>query len=361
MSTASYTISTTSYDSPFSASENYPDHSSSVLVTLSMFTSASHEDKLSGYTLDPDIQRNDVNNNRCDTYTIFYTTTDGTVGVYWLYRFVKHWLNDGVTTGITYEPSVSPNHGWLTWTDNSTHIQFEGTATDSSHAVEYELTVIAKLQSDGSQVDSFSTNFTIASNQPPIIGTMRSISINVPKGVIWGNGDNVIQDPENDALTITILVEGVSVDWISINMTDYNFLAWAKNENAGDHVVTVIVYDGYNTPVNTSFILTIIENYDPIAQDIFIQDAETGVNEYVSVVFLSVDDYFNDPENRPMTASVLQYNGDPLPSFLTYNSSNNTMYGTPTNNDVNDWLISYVATNDNGNFSNITFTLSVKP
>ena len=136
--------------------------------------------------------------------------------------------------------------------------------------------------------------------------------------------------------------------------------ARARNENAGNCNVTVRVFDGYNTAVNTSFILTIIPNYNPYSYDKYITDIETGINEYVSTEFLFVGNLFIDPENVSMTASVILYNGDPLLSFLIFNQTNNTIYGTPTSSDVNDWLIAYVATNDNWYSGNITFTLSVK-
>ena len=328
--TTGYTISTTMYNGAFSANESYPDHSLSTLETLSMFTSASNEHKLSGYTLEPDIQRYDSNSNRCDAYTIFYVPNNGTVGSKWVYRFGKHWLYDGVTTGVDYEFTLSPNNGWLTLTDNTTHLHFEGTVTNASHSGVYVLNVIAKLQSDGSQVDSYTSNFTIAGNQPPVVNSMRDVTLTVPKAIIWDNPGTVIEDPENDTLTLTLLVDNVSATWISINPENYAFTGWPSNAIAGAHNITVIVNDGFNDPVNTSFTVTIVANYDPYSVGIYISDVDTGVNEFVSVVFLPVDDLFDDPENSPMTGSVLRFNGDPLPSFLTFNSSNNTMYGTPT-------------------------------
>ena len=334
-----------------------------MLVTQSALAPTARENILSGYKLDPDIQRTDANGNTCDTYTIFYTPpSNGAFATQWAYRFNKFWLNDGITTGIDYEPSILPNYGWLTWTDNSTHFDFSGTVISNAHAGEYELTVVAKLQSDCSQVDILTANFTITPNKSPIIGNMKSMSINVPYEVSWGNGDDVIQDPEGDSLTINVLVDGVAVDWISINTTIYSFTVLAKNENAGDRNVTVIVNDVYNTAVNTSFTLTINPDYNPFSTGKYIANVETGINEYVLVELFSVDDFlFTDLMNVSMTASLILHNGDPLPSFLSFNPTNNTMYGTPTSRDINDWFIAYVATNDNGDSGRITFTLSVKP
>ena len=362
MSTASYTISTTSYDSPFSANGNYPDHSLSVLETLSLFTSTSHENKVFGYTLDPDMQRNDSAGTSCDANTIFYTAINGSVGVQWYYKFTKTWLNNGNTTDITYYPSISPDNAWLTWTDNNTRIDFTGTATDGAHADDYVLTIEAKY-SNNTVADTYTTNFTINGNQPPTIGNLWSPTITVLYATawVWDNGETVIQDPENDPLNITLYANATeNPSWISINSTTYGFKASPTNPDAGTYVITVSVNDGYNTAVNNTFSLTVVENYDPDPKEV-INNVEVGVNEYISVEFLPIKDLFADPENRPMTPSLLRYSGDALPSFLAFNVSNNTMYGTPTKDDVRDWLMAYIATNDNGYSDNITFTLSVKP
>ena len=361
MSTANYIISSALYDDAFSANRNYPDYSRLKLETQSVFTSTAYEHELSGYTLDPDIQRRDVNGNTCNINSLLHAPTNGVVGTYWAYEFDKAWMYNGVTAGIDFEPSVLPNYGWITWIDNVTHFKFSGISDSNAHAVEYELTIVVKLQSDGSQVDTFTRNFTIQPNQPPTIGNMMNISINVPLKLSWGNGNNVIQDLDGDPLTITLEVDGLSVDWISISTTTYSFTALAKKENVGDHNVTVIVSDMYNIAVNTSFTLTVNLGNSPYSNGKYIANIETGINEYVSVEFLPVDDLFTDPLNVPMTASLILTNSDPLPSFFSFNPTNNTMYGTPTSSDVNDWFIAYVATNDNGYSGSITFTLSVKP
>ena len=223
MSTANYTISTTLYDGAFSANQNYPDNSRSTLETQPVFTFTAYEHELSGYTLDPDIQRTNANGDTCDLKNVLYIPKNGIVGTEWVYIFNKAWLYDGVTTEINYEISLSPNNSWLTWTNNTTHLDFRGTVALNAHAVEYELTVVAKLRSDGSQVDKFTTNFTIKPNHPPTIRNMKNVFIYVPYGAFWGNGDDVIQEPEGDTLTITIVVDGLSITWISINTTNYDF------------------------------------------------------------------------------------------------------------------------------------------
>ena len=362
MSTASYTISTTSYDSPFSASGNYPDSSSSMLVTLPLFTSVSHENLVNGYTLDPDMQRNDSTGTSCDANTIFYTAVNGSVGVQWDFKLAKDLLNNGNTIGITYVPSVLPDNAWLTWTENTTHIDFTGTVTNGAHVGDYVLTIEAK-QPDNTVVDIYTTGFAINDNLPPTIGGLYSLSITVSytNSWVWNTSPRAIQDPENDALTITLYANNtMNPSWISINTTTYQFKASPTNPEAGVYEITVSVDDGHNTPVNETFNLTVVENYGPEPKEI-INDVEVVVSESISVEFLPITDLFTDPQNRPMTPSFLQYDGDALPSFLAFNVSNNTMYGTPTKDDVGDWLLAYIATNDNGHSSNITYTLSVKP
>ena len=363
MSIDNYTISTTLYDDAFSADQNYPDHSTSTLETQSVFTSTTHEHKLSD-TLDPDKQRTDSNNDTCDVNSIFYNANNGSVGVLWQYKFKKAWLNNGDTTGINYTYSISPDNGWLSSTNNDTYIFFTGTTTNNLHAAEYELTVIATFRSNNTQADTFSTSFTILPNQPPTIGNIwgPSITVNYSVVVKWSNGNNVIQDPEGDALTITLYVDGVAdPTWISIDPVTFGFSASPKNPDAGARVIKVSVEDGFNPTVNKTFILEVIENYDPDPKNGIISNIEVLQNKYFSTQLLTVNDYFSDPENRPMTASLLLYNGDPLPSFISYDSYNNTLSGTPTSDDVGDWLIANIATNNINYSYNISFIIRVWP
>ena len=76
--------------------------------------------------------------------------------------------------------------------------------------------------------------------------------------------------------------------------------------------------------------------------------------------FDPIDELFTDPDNRPMVGNVVQANGDPLPSFMSFNSSNNTLTGNPTSSHIGNWNFMYVATDDYNHTSNTTFIMTVK-
>ena len=60
-----------------------------------------------------------------------------------------------------------------------------------------------------------------------------------------------------------------------------------------------------------------------------------------------------------MTSSLRLANGDPLPNFLSYNNITNVINGFASSHHINTWVISYVATDEQGYQSEINFKLII--
>ena len=290
------------------------------------------------------------------------SASNGQVGFDWQYEFTKAWMNEVESETLTFTCSVTPDNGWMSCTQNATHIKFSGKPVDNAHAVEYELQVLtADVHSDVSD-HNFTTNMTIIPNDPPVIGTMESHSLLAPDGLTWSYGANLITDPESLSFNVLVQFDGSSLpSWVTFESSTNSFaVITSDNSYVGVHNISYIATDDYNSPVVKNFTLAIVENFAPQIKK-FISNAAIVNFNYLYVKFLPVDELFEDPDNRTMTASITQYNGDPLPSFLSYNQINNDMYGTPDFVHVGDWILTYVATDDHNLTNGITFTLTVKP
>ena len=270
-------------------------------------------------------------------------------------------MNDTESESLTYTGSITPDPGWITFTQNSTHLIGQGTPSDNAHATTYNFTVMTTDPYTDVADHNWTAAFTIIKNDPPAIGTMENKSLLAPDGITWSYGTVLSSDPEGLTYTKGLEVNGSSSipNWLTYDLSNFTFsVVTTSNANKGDHTITVIVTDDYNIAVKKSMTLTINENMAP-QRNKFIPNYGIVNYNLLTIEFEAIDVMFTDPDNRTMTPKLVQGNGDPLPSFLEYNSVSNTLSGTPFSVHVGEWPISYVAIDDHALESNITFKISV--
>ena len=175
-----YTVNTTAYNNAFSSDGTYPDSSISTISTLPLYYSTLYERYIIFYLTDPDIQRDDVNGSSCGHSSLLHYAGAQIVYNPWVYIFNKALLNRAVITGINYSVSITPDNGWISWTENSTHFYFSGTPSNNTYAVEYNITITATDQTTNAVVDSLYSIFSIYANDPPVIGNMDPKVIQTP-------------------------------------------------------------------------------------------------------------------------------------------------------------------------------------
>jgi len=204
--------------------------------------------------------------------------------------------------------------------------------------------------------------FTIIVNDPPVIGIMTNQSLLAPDSHSWAYGSSLTSDPEGLSYTRALRVNGSASipSWLHYDLSDYSlWLITSSNAYAGDHLVTVVITDDFNTEVTKSFTLTIYTNSAPQRQK-FISSYSVVNYNLLTIVFESITTLFVDPDGRTMTASVRQGNGDPLPSFLSYNNITNILSGVPDLINVGEWPTNYVAVDDHDLEGVISFKIVVK-
>ena len=191
---------------------------------------------------------------------------------------------------------------------------------------------------------------------------MANQLIQSPDGLTWSYGSTLTSDPENLSYTKVLQFNGSPTipSWFTYNLASFDFsIVSTSNSIVGVYNITIIITDDYNPSVSKNFTLTVNQNLPPVRIG-FIQSTGVVNYNYLSVTFQPIDVLFQDPEGRPMTPQLTQVDGNPLPSFLAYNSINNTLFGTPTEINVGDWLIAYIAIDDAGQSANTSFKVTVK-
>jgi hypothetical protein len=204
--------------------------------------------------------------------------------------------------------------------------------------------------------------FLVTNNLPPTIGTLTNQTLLAPDPHSWIFGSSLANDPEGLNYAKTIKFNGTTTipSWLNYDLTDFSFwLVSSSNSYSGNHTITLIVTDDFNSAVSKDFNLEIRLNTAPQKNKV-IQNYSIVNYNLLTIAFENIYTLFTDPDGRDLTPLISQANGDPIPSFLAYNSLNNSLFGTPSDIHVGDWLINYNAVDDHNLTGTITFKISVK-
>ena len=208
-----------------------------------------------------------------------------------------------------------------------------------------------------------SSTVTVAENYPPTIGVLSNQTLQVPNGLTWDYGVGMATDPEFESMTFTLYVNGSSSIplWLNYDDSNHEFMVISStNVMAGVHNFTIQVDDGINTPVEGSFNLTIVEKPGPERLR-FIGTYSVINYNTLFVQFDSIYELFESADGYTMTASMFLGGSDPLPSFLTFDPVANTLSGTPEEEHVGEWILSYVATDSLFGQGSTSFSVIVNP
>ena len=113
-------------------------------------------------------------------------------------------------------------------------------------------------------------------------------------------------------------------DWLSFNADTRTFTGRPRNADVGEYTILVSVEDQALSS-QASFVLTVAvaANQAPVAPTLSAQTAtEDTAFTYQSPVF-------TDPDNDTLTYSASLSDGNPLPSWLSFNVDTRTFAGTP--------------------------------
>ena len=313
-------MNTTRYDNSFSSNETYPDYLRYTLTTNRNYTSVLVENSIHYYRVDSDVQRYDNTGTNCLQSSVLHHPKDGEVYKNWEYYFKKALLNQANTTGLYYSSYISPNNGWITWTQNITYIICSGVPTDNLLSGIYGLTIEALNQSNNALIDVVALEFYVSGNRSPKIGILNNVIIEQGNCKNWSLGNDIIEDESYDTHTTSILInESATLPiWLTYDPSNYTFSACGESHNANVYNITFIVDDNYNV-VQDHFIIVIVTDHNS-NETSAIEDYVITMNQYFDIQLPPVDEIFNYSMNETITPYLFLTNTSMFPNFLIFDN-----------------------------------------
>ena len=283
------------------------------------------------------------------------------VGSFWDYTFDLSWITEPESEPMTYEWRINPALSWVSCTINSTHVYYEGTPDYNDQARLYQIVLVASDPHSEVANYTWARKFRVFPNIPPVIAEVDNQTLKTPDGLSWSYGSDIASDAD------TIFAKSIRIDgstsiptWLEYNLSDYSFnIANSSNSILGNYTISLGVSDGYSDEVFSNFSLTIQGNLPPVRQMAI--DNMVVINyKRLEYTFEDLYTLFKDPDERDMTREVRLAGGSGLPLFLTFDETNDTIYGTPSLAHVGTWNIEYAAIDDHDLESIISFKIVVK-
>ncbi|PKE38861.1 putative Ig domain-containing protein [Macrococcoides caseolyticum] len=226
----------------------------------------------------------------------------------------------GLPEGVTYNPETNT---------------ISGTPTTVGS---YEVTVVSTDESGNTTETSFT--ITVEDTTAPDVDPVedQTTEVNTPiKDVTLNGKDNSGQPVTHE---VSGLPEGVTYN------PETNTISGTPT-TVGSYEVTVVSTDESGNTTETSFTITVEDTTAPDVDPV--EDQTTEVNTPIKDVTLNG----KDNSGQPVTHEV-----SGLPEGVTYDPETNTISGTPTT--VGSYEVTVVSTDESGNTTETTFTITVE-
>ncbi|MEH2042211.1 putative Ig domain-containing protein, partial [Nostoc sp.] len=200
-------------------------------------------------------------------------------------------------------------------------------------------------------------------NDPPeVVNEIANQQATEDTGFNFTIPDNTFKDVDTgDTLTYTATLEnGNSLpSWLSFNTATKTFSGTPLNANVGSLNIKVTATDTALAQANDVFLLTVQNVNDPPEVGNEIADPETTEDTIFNFTF-SEDTFIDIDAGDNLTYTATLENGNPLPTWLSFNANTKTFSGTPLNADVGSLNIKVTATDPALAEVSDVFVLTVK-
>ncbi|WP_419756917.1 putative Ig domain-containing protein [Anabaena sp. FACHB-595] len=271
-------------------------------------------------------------------------------------------FND-VDTGDTLTYTATLENGdelpsWLTF-DAATRT-FSGTPTNSEVDT-LSIKVIATDKSQASASNVFTLTVLNTNDAPTLENAIADQTATEDSTFSFIIPVNTFADVDADDILAysATLEEGAALpSWLTFNPTNRTFAGTPINSEVGTLNIKVIATDKSSANVSDVFTLTVANTNDaPILANAIADQAVAANNTFT----------FTIPENtfsEVDTGDILSYsttleNGDPLPSWLNFNTDTRTFSGNPTTNNAGILNIKVTASDNQGTTVTDIFALTV--
>jgi len=225
----------------------------------------------------------------------------------------------------------------------------------------YSVTVTATDGSGATATDSFELTVANVNDAPVVTVDIADASTNEDAAFSYDAAANFADDDtiHGDVLSYSAtLANGDPLPaWLSINPTTGEISGTPANGDIGVLSIVVTATDLAGATASDTFDLTVVNTNDGPTVALAIPDQITPEDAAFS---FDVSGNFADVDlGDVLTFTATLANGDPLPSWLSFNSATGEFSGTPDNWDVDSFSVTVTATDGSGVTAADTFDLTV--
>ena len=246
------------------------------------------------------------------------------------------------------------------------NITFSGTGTNKTISITptanaFGFVTIIVSASDGSLTSTSAFQLTITSvNDLPTISSVSNQSIN--EDTVTGAISFTVADADASSLTVSgdssnlALVPIENIEFGGTGSSRIIMITPTSNEY-GSVSITINVSDGaYTASTTFELIVNPVNDSPTVVTNISNQD----VDEF-SEFYLNLDSsIFNDPDiSDTLTYTATLSDGNPLPQWLSFNSSSLVLIGTPTKDNIGSIDIKIIATDTSSISVENTFSITI--
>ena len=167
-------------------------------------------------------------------------------------------------------------------------------------------------------------------------------------------------DADNDPITLSAqLADGSALpSWLTFDDTTGTFSGTPGQADVGVLTVRITASDGRGGSVSDDFSITINNVNDVPTVETPITDQTTFYDDAYNFVLPATT--FSDEDGDMLSLSARLANGDPLPTWLSFDELTGTFSGTPTSADQDILQVEVFADDGNGGLISDIFELSVE-
>nr|MDZ8285760.1 Ig-like domain-containing protein [Nostoc sp. ChiSLP01] len=238
--------------------------------------------------------------------------------------------------------------------------QFESLAAGATESDSFTYTI-----SDGSLTSTATVNFTINGvNDAPTLANAIADQTTLEDGFFsFTIPANTFADADaGDTLTYSAtLANGNPLpSWLSFDANTRTFSGTPDDPDNGTISIKVTATDTSNASVDDTFNLTVTPVNDAPILANAIADQTTLEDGFFSFT-IPANTFADADAGDTLTYSATLANGNPLPTWLTFNANTRTFSGTPDDPDNGTISIKVTATDTSNASANDTFNLTVTP
>ncbi len=240
---------------------------------------------------------------------------------------------------------------WLNFTPESQ--TFSGWPAFSDRG---QYTIVVTACDDLNQCTSDSFFLNVNNRLPVLAQALADQRFTAEALFDWQVPAEAFFDLDGDAFTYTAQLSGGGAlpVWLSFDGLTGTLSGVIPFTETDTLIIEITAFDGYGGQVSDTFSLLV--NLAPQANGIINSQAATVDNAFL---YNFPDTLFNEPNGEALIYHAIQTNGNPLPAWLTLDSSFRNFFGTPRDGDEGFLFVFLIASDPYNATASISFGIAI--